>query len=121
MVKIAEAQGVSASTFFDSVSALRDVPSPVDDLQTEGADRLLRAYSRVSDFEARKALVQIAKSLAAQSESQSTSARAGARPRLKRRRLQDHFVSPAVTAELNIHMAEQKWACAHRPKMNRGR
>jgi transcriptional regulator with XRE-family HTH domain len=68
--KIAEALRVPVSIFFDIESALGDVPSPVDDLQTEGAVRLLRAYSRVTDLRARHALINIAKCLAGQTGSQ---------------------------------------------------
>jgi transcriptional regulator with XRE-family HTH domain len=73
--KIAEALRVPVSIFFDIVSALGDVPSPVDDLQTEGAVRLLRAYSRVTDLRARHALINIAKYLAEQTGSRSMAAR----------------------------------------------
>lgn len=61
--RIAEALGVPVSLFFDTGGSPSDVPSPVDDLRVEGAERLLRAYSQIARH-MRRVLIQIAEHLA---------------------------------------------------------
>jgi transcriptional regulator with XRE-family HTH domain len=67
--RIAEVLGVPVAFFFmsegiEQPTAADDLASPLDYLKSEGAVRLVRAYSRISDSKARYAIVQIVEHIA---------------------------------------------------------
>ena len=63
LARIAEALDVPLHTLFADTKRTPNGPMPVDDMKVEGADRLLRAFRRISDPHARQALIALARSL----------------------------------------------------------
>jgi transcriptional regulator with XRE-family HTH domain len=64
LVRIADALETPAHTFFgEATQRVPDGTRPIDELKIEGAERLLRAFERIADNNARHALLRIAEHL----------------------------------------------------------
>jgi transcriptional regulator with XRE-family HTH domain len=64
LARIAEALDVPLHTLFaEAKQRMPNGPMPIDDMQVEGAERLLRAFRRIKDRRARTALIALARSL----------------------------------------------------------
>jgi hypothetical protein len=64
LLRIAVLLEVPPAVLFGGRTKQHHVASPVDDLAVEGAERLLRAFDRITDRDARSALLDIAIHLA---------------------------------------------------------